>query len=475
MNIDRDLFQNLSTYSHVVISWVGDDGYPMQTAASLVADADRGEIRMTPPGQAVPTDRVVNVIASHIRPTPGEGYDQRRYVSLWGHLRADGGELVLRPERAWGWDENDIPFFEYAERSNHQASRYLSKLSQERGVAVKPRLSPLWTFLLATRLPFLTATFVPILLGLAIAARDGVFHWGFAIATVVAGAAIHIGLNVANDVFDTLSGADDANVNPTQFSGGSRVIQYGLVSLRGMTMISATGYVVGIGLGLYLVVARGSLELLVIGVVGVLISVFYTAPPFRLVHRGLGEITTGLGFGPVMVLGAYTVQTGRFAWEPLVASIPVGIFIALVLYVNEIPDRAGDAAVGKRTLPVRWDQTTVARGFLVAAAAAFLLIAVAAPIGLIPRPTLIALVTVPLALEVYRGIQRNYNSPYELMATMGKNVQLHLVAGLLLFAGYIISVIADRIDHAIAAIGAAHLPLALIAHEAQLLLAGLAG
>jgi len=209
--------------------------------------------------------------------------------------------------------------------------------------------------------------------------------------------------------------------------------------------------------------------------VGVLISVFYTAPPFRLVHRGLGEITTGLGFGPVMVLGAYTVQTGRFAWEPLVASIPVGIFIALVLYVNEIPDRAGDAAVGKRTLPVRWDQATVARGFLLAAAAAFLLIAVAAPIGLIPRPTLIALVTVPLALEVYRGIQRNYNSPYELMATMGKNVQLHLVAGLLLFAGYIISVIADRIDHAIAAIGVAHFPLALLAHEAQLLFAGLAG
>ncbi len=445
MNIDRDLFEKLDTFGHIVLSWVDDDGYPLQTAAEFTTDSDRGEVRVAPTGLAVPLDREVNLLASHIRPRPGEGYDERRYISLWGRVRTGDGSLVFRPERAWGWDEHDIPFFEYAERSNHQAARYLSALSQERGVEVKPRLSAVWTFLLATRLPFLTATFVPILLGIAIAANDGFFSWWFAIATVVAGAAIHVGLNVANDIFDTLSGADDANVNPTQFSGGSRVIQYGLVSLRGMITISAVAYAVGIGLGLYLVIARGSLELLLIGLAGVLISVFYTAPPIRLVHRGLGEIATGLGFGPVMVLGAYVVQAQRFAWEPLVASIPVGIFIALVLYVNEIPDRPGDAAVGKLTLPVRWSRAAVIRGFLVAAAVAFLVIAVAAPFGTLPRPTLIALLALPLALEVYRGIDRHYNAPYELMATMGKNVQLHLVAGLLLFAGYMVSVIAARI------------------------------
>jgi hypothetical protein len=58
-----------------------------------------------------------------------------------------------RPARAWGWDEHDIPFFEYAERSNHQASKYLSQLSQEQGVDVRPRLSLVWTFLLAGERP----------------------------------------------------------------------------------------------------------------------------------------------------------------------------------------------------------------------------------------------------------------------------------------------------------------------------------
>ena len=446
MNIDRDLFAKLDTYPHIVVCWIDDDGYPLQTAAEFETDPGRGELRISPTGVTPPPDREVNVIASHIRPTPGEGYDERRYVSLWGRVRPEDGHLLFRPERAWGWDESDIPFFEYAERSNHQATKYLSRLSQERGRDLRPRLSLVWTFLLATRLPFLTATFIPILLGIVIAAHDGFFDWGFAIVTMLAGAAIHIGLNVANDAFDALSGADDANVNPTQYSGGSRVIQYGLVSLPAMVVISVVAYTIGIALGLYLVVSRGSLELLVIGLVGLLISVFYTAPPVRLVHRGLGEVATGIGFGPVMVLGAYVVQVQQFAWEPLLASIPVGIFISLVLYVNEIPDRSGDASVGKRTLPVRWSQPAVIRAFLVAVAAAFLLIAIAAPIGAIPRPTLVALFAMPIAFQVYQGIRRDYNSPYELMASMGKNVQLHLVAGLLLFAGYLVAVIAQRMS-----------------------------
>src|SRR5207302_8545188 len=65
-------------------------------------------------------------------------------------------------------------------------------------------------------------------------------------------ACVHLGLNVANDVFDTTSGADRANVTPTQFSGGSRVILYGLLSLRQMVGLMVAFYAVGVGIGLYL-------------------------------------------------------------------------------------------------------------------------------------------------------------------------------------------------------------------------------
>ena len=443
MSVERRLLAKLALYPHVVVSWIDDDGQPWQSPASFTVDAERGVLRIAGTGLPLPTDRQVNVIASHIRPQAGSGYDQRRYLLLWGRLSHDGDDLVLRPERSWGWDEGETPFFEYAERSNRRARRYLKLLSQERGVEVKPRLSPLWTFLLATRLPFLTATIIPILLGVAVAAKDGDFSWWLALLTLLGGASIHIGLNTANDVFDALSGADEANVNPTQFSGGSRVIQRGLVSLRRMSLLSVGAYLFGGSIGLYLMWERGSAELIAIGVVGVLLSVFYTAPPLRLVHRGLGEVAVAVGFGPLMVLGAYVVQTQRLSVEALVVSIPVAILISLVLYVNEIPDRRSDAAVGKRTLPTRLSEEAVTVGFLAAALLAFSVVGLAGALGLIPRPALMAVVPLPLALKVYSGIREHYWSPYDLMAIMGKNVQLHLAVGLLLFAGYMTSVIAS--------------------------------
>ncbi len=259
--------------------------------------------------------------------------------------------------------------------------------------------------------------------------------------TLIGGAAIHVGLNVANDVFDAMSGADDANVNPTQYSGGSRVIQRGLVSLRSMSLVSLGAYVVGIGIGVFLAIDRASVELFVIGAIGVFLSLAYTAPPFRLVHHGLGEITTALGFGPLMVLGAYVVQAKSLSFEAFLVSVPVAILVALILYVNEIPDRRSDASVGKRTLPARLSQEAVINLFLASGLAAFGAIVAGVAFGVLPVWSLLALLALPTVFAVWHGLRAWYGDPYALMATMGKNVQLHMVTGLLLFVGYVIAIV----------------------------------
>jgi 1,4-dihydroxy-2-naphthoate octaprenyltransferase len=257
------------------------------------------------------------------------------------------------------------------------------------------------------------------------------------VLTIIGASFVQLGLNVANDVFDTAQGADDANVTPTQFSGGSRVIQYGLVSFRQMAGIATIFYVAAGIIGLVLLALRGSPALLVIGVVGFIVSLGYTAPPLKFVYRGLGEIAVAVGFGPLMLLGAYVVQTrGALSWEPFVASLPIALLVALILYVNEIPDRRGDARAGKRTLPVRFSKAAVIGGYRAAAIAAYVIIVVGVVIGLLPIPTLLALLTIPLALQVSRGLDPNYDNPYGLMAVMGVNVKVHLYAGLLLLVGY---------------------------------------
>src|SRR5258708_29262996 len=158
-----------------------------------------------------------------------------------------------------------------------------------------------WRFFLATRLPFLPATIVPVFLGLAAAAYDRHFSLGLAALTLVGAMAVHLGLNVANDIFDTLSGVDAANLTPTKFSGGSRVLQYGLVSLRQMTALAAIFYAVAIIVGLVLVAISG-LGLLWLGVAGILIGYFYPVPPLLLVQRGLGELCVASSFVSIMVL-----------------------------------------------------------------------------------------------------------------------------------------------------------------------------
>jgi len=435
-------------FTHAVVSFLDADGYPLSVATGFRVDAERGVVALEAvAGDAVapPLGREVNVVFSHIRPQPGVGYDERRYVSMWGMLAREGDGLVLTPERVQRWDEQDMTFFEFSERGVPQAQRYLQQVSEEQGRTVKPKLAPGWLFLRATRLPFLSATFVPVALGVAVAAHDGSWHWGLALLTLIAACSVHLGLNVANDVFDTASGADRANVNPTQFSGGSRVILYGLLSMRQMVLLMLGFYALGAGIGLYLAITRGFWPLMAIGFAGVFISLFYTAPPFRFVHRGLGELCVFLGFGPIMAIGAYYVQAQQWSWEAIYASIPVGILIALVLYVNEVPDRPGDAAAGKRTLPVRWTKEGVIAWYVASVAVAFTVIAVGAGAQIMPWPTIIALAAIPLAVPVYTGLVDFYDSPYQLMPRMAKNVQLHLVAGLLLTLGYVIAIVADHV------------------------------
>ena len=437
----------LAGYPFQVLTFVDDAGYPVSVAVHAAIDPTAGTATFdAPAGIDLPAGGRVSLTGSHIRPQPGYGYDERRHVTVWGRASTADGQVTVHAARAWGWDEAEVPFFEYSERSLGQSRRYFDALSAERGTPVKPRLGFGWLALRTTRLPFLTATIVPVVLGIAIAARQGSFDLLTAVLTVIGAAFVQLGLNVANDVFDSAQGADDANVTPTQFSGGSRVIQYGLVSFRQMAGLATVFYVAAGVIGLVLLALRGSPALLAIGVVGFIVSIGYTAPPLKLVYRGLGEIAVALGFGPLMLLGAYVVQTrGGLSWEPVVASLPIALLVALILYVNEIPDRRGDARVGKRTLPVRLPKGTVINGYRAAAIAAYAILVGGVLVGLLPIPALLALLTIPLAMQVSRGLDPNYDNPYALMAVMGVNVKLHLYAGLLLLAGYLVVLVAGAV------------------------------
>jgi 1,4-dihydroxy-2-naphthoate octaprenyltransferase len=100
----------------------------------------------------------------------------------------------------------------------------------------------------AFRLYSLTASVTPMLLGTAMASRDG-FFFPLRFALVLVGAvAIQIATNLINDYYDHLNGIDSAGA-----LGSSRVIQDGLLTLDEVWWGGITAFVIGSCAGLILV------------------------------------------------------------------------------------------------------------------------------------------------------------------------------------------------------------------------------
>lgn len=434
MKIDEAL-RRLDRFPHAILVTLDVHGYPLAVASEFRVQDQT--LTLTPAktgSEPLLSTQDAQLVFSHIRPLPDYGYDERDYIELTGSLATGADGWTFTPRSARGWDETTLPFFELCERALPQARRYMRALSRERGTPVVLRMGWGWKLLNATRAPFLTATLVPVGLGLAAAAYDGPFSWKLAGLTMAGAVAAHLGINITNDIFDARSGADEVNVTPTMFSGGSRVLQYGLLSTRQMTALAGACYGVAVASGLALV-SRSGAALLGLGAGGLLIGYFYTAPPIQLVHRGLGELAVAVGFGPIMVLGTYYVQRGHFALWPAVLSMPVALLVMLILYANEIPDRIPDARVGKRTLVVRLSPSTVVKGYVAAASAAYGTVAAGTAAGILPVPTVAGLATIPLAVRAARGINRHFDRPYEVMKALQDNILLHLSTGTLLIGG----------------------------------------
>lgn len=164
---------------------------------------------------------------------------------------------------------------------------------------------------------------------------------------------LHLGANIANDYFDFVTGCDQINPEPTPFSGGSRLIQAGLITSRATLAASFTFLGLGALQGLWLNRLVPGNSVILLGLAGLGGGLLYSAVPVKLSYRGLGEIVIFLLFGPLVVAGSYLCQTGRLEVFPFVVSVPCGLLVLAILLVNEVLDVKWDGLAGKRTLVVR--------------------------------------------------------------------------------------------------------------------------
>jgi 1,4-dihydroxy-2-naphthoate octaprenyltransferase len=304
---------------------------------------------------------------------------------------------------------------------------------------VQARLPFVILWIRATRAPFLQATFVPVILGSVIAWQvTHVFRWDLFLLTLVGASLIHIATNMFNDYFDFKSGNDLEVRHQNPFAGGGRILTGKLVKPSTHLLVATTSLVIGCLIGLYFVFALSLPYLLILGIIGVASSLFYVGPPFKLAYRGIGELVLGLNFGPVMTLGAFYVQTSRFMLEPLLASIPVGLLIVAVVWINEFPDMEADKAVGKKNLVLRLGYVRSIRVYVGMIFASYGLIIIYALLQLTTLASLIALLSIPFALKAVKILRTNYQDPHGIIPANANTIFLHLTFGALAIFGFLL-------------------------------------
>ncbi len=234
----------------------------------------------------------------------------------------------------------------------------------------------------------------PLVLGQALAYALGHgFDPIFAVFAHGFGVLDHLFIVFANDVADRE--ADAQNDAPTPFSGGSRVLQEGLLSPRQL----ATGAALA-GAGLLALstaaMAFGRPLTPVFALAAIALLAAYSLPPLRLAYRGSGEILQGLGVGLVLPLLGFYLQSGHLAAAPWPVFAPLVVLGFASNILTALPDTKGDRAAGKRTWPVRRTEARARRDALVLLAAGLALVALLTP-PLSPLALLSTLIA-PIAL-----------------------------------------------------------------------------
>lgn len=177
----------------------------------------------------------------------------------------------------------------------------------------------------ALRAHFLTATVAPVLVGTAAAwFAAGSFSLTAFLLALLGCVLIHLGANMSNDYFDYRSETDALNQSSSAYSGGSRVIQNGLLSARQILAAAISCLAAGSLIGLWLVVTQRNLPLLAIGVLGVFCAYFYTGAPLRLGYKGLAEVLNGLSFGPLVAMEPSPCRHPSGRGPPLSPRFPRG-------------------------------------------------------------------------------------------------------------------------------------------------------
>lgn len=282
------------------------------------------------------------------------------------------------------------------------------------------------------RIPFLILTPACVLLGIGSALwSSGEINGLFAALAFIGALSAHISVNSLNEYFDYQTGLDFLT-KKTPFSGGSGVLQEHPYMARRALGIGLAAFAFTAIIGIFFVVVWGWL-LLPLGIIGLLVIVFYTI--WLTSNPVLCLLAPGLGFGTLMVMGTDFVLTGSYSSTAFAASLAPFFLVSNLLLLNQFPDIQPDKTVGRRHIPITLG---VRRSSFIYAAfllLTYISIALGVYLHYLPRFSLMGLATMAIAIPAFTGAYRYGGNTKRLMPYLGLNVAVVVVTPLLVAAG----------------------------------------
>lgn len=237
----------------------------------------------------------------------------------------------------------------------------------------------------------------PLCVGLAVTAAwvDGHAPGAGDIGWVLLAALLaHAAVNLFNEHHDFASGLD-RQTRRTPFSGGSGTLIERPEAANAVLLAARLCLAAVVTIGAWFAWRIGPV-MLSYGLFGVGLVLAYTGWLTR--RPWLCLLAPGVGFGTLMVVGAYQALTGSVSTTALAASVPPTLLASALLLANQLPDIEADRSVGRYHLAISLGATHAARWVAVLVLAAFASIAPCVAAGWLPVEAWLMWLVLPAAL-----------------------------------------------------------------------------
>lgn len=278
----------------------------------------------------------------------------------------------------------------------------------------------------------LTAAFVPVSIGTALALLDGHVNVLLFLAMLIASLLIQAATNLFNEYYDYKRGLDNAE----SIGIGGGIVRDGIAP-RTIRNVALSFFAVAILLGFY-ICANSSWWIAAIGILCMITAYFYTGGPYPIAYTPFGEIVSGFFMGVVIILIAYFIQSGSISLKSILISIPISILIGAIMLSNNIRDLDGDKKSGRRTLAILLGRENAIKFLAGMFAISYIWVIVLMVTGFVSPWLLIVFASLPKAFKAVRGFIGK-TMPIQMMPAMKATAQTNTIFGFLVAFGLLLS------------------------------------